>query len=99
MGAVLENELKVDLVLDKAVDVPGHPPQVQDEQSHSSKHRKHVSHRANLRVILLELNDIQDQQEDQRQKDHHTQSYVKPKQKVIFNRHLLLCDLSVVMQV
>ena len=51
MGSILEDGSEVDLVLEKAVDIPGCSPDVEDEQPDSPEHGEYVGHRVDVAVI------------------------------------------------
>ena len=51
MGSILEDCSKVDFILEKAVDIPGSSPEVEDKQSDPPEHGEYVGHRIYVAII------------------------------------------------
>ena len=82
MGPVLEDGPEVDLELEEAVDVPGGPPEVEDEQANAPEHGEDVGHGVDVAVVLVELQEVQDQHQPQRNEEEQGQPQVQPQEEV-----------------
>ena len=63
MCSVLENKLIVDPVLLKTVGIPGHSPQIKDEESNAPKHGENIVHGIDS-VFVVEVNDVEAEQHE-----------------------------------
>ena len=58
MWPVFKNASKIDLELEKAVDIPSLSPKIEDQEPNSPEHGKYVCHRVDVTIILVEFQDI-----------------------------------------
>lgn len=70
--------------LGKPVNIPCHSPQVENEQTDSTKHGKNIVHRIDFILIVDELDQIEDQQEDESHECDSAQADIEAHEEVVF---------------